>query len=51
MTIRELYKWAKEKGVLDLDVVIQYRDGSDDLDIPEIIPREYDFQTEKILVI
>lgn len=27
MTIRELYEWAKEKGVLDLDVVVQYRDG------------------------
>ena len=57
MTIRELYEWAKEKDVLDLDVVVQYRDGggyyngSDDLEIPEITPREYDFQTERILVI
>jgi hypothetical protein len=57
MTLRSLYEWAKEKGVLDLDVVVQYRDGggyyngSDDLEIPEIAPREYDFQTEKILII
>lgn len=57
MTIKSLYEWAKEKGVLDLDVVVQYRDdggyynGSDDLETPEIAPREYDYQTEKILII
>lgn len=57
MTIRNLYEWAKEKDVLDLDVVIQYRDGggyytgSDDLEIPTIEDREYSYQTEKILVL
>lgn len=57
MTIRNLYEWAKEKDVLDLDVVIQYRDGggyytgSDDLEIPTIEDKEYSYQTEKILVL
>lgn len=57
MTIRNLYEWAREKDVLDLDVVIQYRDsggyytGSDDLEIPTIEDREYSYQTEKILVL
>ena len=57
MTIRDLYKWAKENNALDLDVVVQYRDGSgcysgsDDLETPTSQSREYDYQTETILVI
>lgn len=57
MTIRDLYKWAKENKVLDLDVVIQYRDdggyyyGNEELDYPTIENREYSFQTEKILIL
>ena len=26
MTIQELYDWAKEKGVLDYELRVQYRD-------------------------
>lgn len=39
MTIRDLYEWAEQNGALDLEVVIQYRDGGgcfngyDDLEI------------------
>ena len=57
MTIRDLYKWAKENNALDLDVVVQYRDsggyysGSEDLETPTFQSREYDYQTETILVI
>lgn len=57
MTIRDLYEWAKQKEVLDLDVVVQYRDsggyyeGNEDLEYPTIENREHSFQTEKILII
>lgn len=27
MTIRELYEWAKQQGIEDYDIEIQYRDG------------------------
>ncbi len=27
MTIRELYDWAKQQGIEDYDIEIQYRDG------------------------
>lgn len=36
MTIRELYEWAKQQGIEDYDIEIQYRDdggyydGTDD---------------------
>jgi len=42
MTIRDLYEWAEQNGALDLEVVIQYRDGDgcfngyDDLDTPDL---------------
>jgi len=26
MTIQELYNWAKEKGILDYELRVQYRD-------------------------
>ena len=57
MTVRDLYEWAKENNALDLDVVVQYRDGggcyegTDDLETPIFQSREYDYQTETILVI
>lgn len=58
MTVRDLYKWAKENNALDLDVVVQYRDsggyyeGAEDLETPIIATKKHDNnQTENILVI
>lgn len=57
MTVRDLYEWAKENNALDLDVVVHYRDGggcyegTEDLETPIFQSREYDYQTETILVI
>ena len=43
ISIRSLYAWAKERGALDLDIIIPHRDGKtlyDDFDTPnpQIVP-------------
>ena len=55
MTVRELYQWAEEQNALDLDIEIPYRDsggyyiGCDDVDYPEIVPRENSYNTELVV--
>lgn len=55
MTVRELYQWAEEQNALDLDIEIPYRNGGeyymgcDDVDYPEIVPRENSYNTEFVV--
>lgn len=53
MTIRELYEWAKEKDVLDLDIEIPRRDalgGCDDAE-PEIDNRSNPWNTKLVVTL
>ena len=56
MTVRELYEWAKDRGALDLDIEIQYRDsggyyiGVDDCE-PGISNRKNELHTKEVVLL
>lgn len=54
MTIRELYQWAKENDVLDLEIEVKHRDGAAyyfgrAAPNPRVSEREEDKQVERIV--
>ena len=57
MTVKELYKWAKQNNAENLHIEIQFRDGGgyysgrDDCDDPEICDRKNPYNTEKVVLL
>lgn len=54
MTIRELFQWAKDNDVLDVEIEVQYRDGAAyyfgrAAPNPRVSEREEDEQVERIV--
>lgn len=51
MTIQELYDWAKEKGVLDYELRVQYRDDGGDYYGEDNELRLYEYDKDKTVIL
>lgn len=51
MTIQELYDWAKEKGVLDYELRVQYRDDGGDYSGEDNELRLYEYDKDKTVIL